>query len=201
MLSTLAMEKSYKGHVMQRILLQTMPDFSTLFRLTEGESWPSVDEANRRLALLKASMKMSTDLFLPFCEMLIADEYAYEIALQMHKVRTALSRKESDSLSSLWKLKQLLRNSPTLLTQMPQAMLQALRSVEKPATPDTWGLILLTQAHKIPCALCKKFVCSDSVRVRCLCCPFGFLTHRGCVAEKRCLVCSSPYHLTKLKGH
>lgn len=199
MLSNSAMEDSYRQHVVQRILLQTMPNFSLLFGLREGDPWPSVDEANCRLASLK---KHSGEYFYPFCEMLLADEYSYEIALQMHNIRTSLSRKESDSLSSLWKLKQLLRNTPTLLTLMPQSMLIALKSIQKPAKPDTWGLILLTNKHKIPCALCKKFIAAEnSVRVRCQCCPFGVLTHHTCVDKKRCLVCSSLYHFTKIKAH
>lgn len=207
MLSVAAMEASYQRHVMQRIMLQQMPDFSVLLQLTEDEPWPSVDEANTRFSALRDSIKTKgswggEESFLPFCEMLLADEYSYEIALQMHKVRKALNRKESDSLSALWKLKQLLRNTPTLLTQMPQAMLQALRSVEKPSKPDTWGLIFLTKAHNIPCAHCKRAIGSEnSLRVRCFCCPFGYLAHQSCVSGKRCLVCSTPYHLTKLKGH
>ena len=208
MLSVVAMEASYRRHVMQRIMLEEMPDFSVLLQLREDEPWPSVDEANSRFALLRNSVKTKAssdeqqETFLPFCEMLLADEYSYEIALQMHKVRKALNRKDSDSLSALWKLKQLLRNTPTLLTQMPEAMLQALRAVEKPEKPDTWGLIFLTQAHRIPCAHCKGAIGSEnSFRVRCLCCPFGYLAHRSCVSGKRCLVCSTPYHLTKLKGH
>ena len=203
MLSVAAMEASYRQHVMQRILLQTMPDFPKLLGLGDNEPLPNIEEANQRFAsALKDSVKNTENLFLPFCEMLLADEYSYTIAEQMHKARKALQQKDSSALSLLWKLKQSLLELPTLLTQMPELMLQALRSVEKPAKPDTWGLILLSKQHRISCAVCKATVPTEqSQRVRCLCCPFGYLAHRGCVEKKRCLVCSSPFHISNLKAH
>lgn len=209
MLSVCAMEASYRQHVMQRVFLKTLPDFSALLDLQEGQPWPSLEEANRRFAALRSSLDEKThrkdalrETFLPFCEMLLADEFSYEIAFQMQKARRALQEKDSASLTLLWKLKQMLLDLPTLLTQMPELMLQALRSVQKPAKPDTWGLILLSKHHRIPCAVCKTHVTAeDSLRVRCLCCPFGYLAHRGCVEEKRCVVCSSAFHISNLKGH
>lgn len=198
------MEESYRQHVMQRVFLKTLPDFSALLDVREGQPWPSLDDANKRFSALRNALDKKTawDIYLPFCEMLLADEFSYEVALQMQRARRALQEKDSASLTLLWKLKQMLLDLPTLLTQMPELMLQALRSVQKPAKPDTWGLILLSKQHRIPCAACKSHVTADdSIRVRCLCCPFGYLAHRGCVEEKRCMICSSPFHISKLKAH
>jgi hypothetical protein len=200
--SVAAMEASYRQHVVQRILLQTMPNFSSLLELAEEDDWPSFEEAQERFAAVKRDEKTERSSYLLFCDMLLADEYSYDVALLMHKAQCSLRRKDSNSLSSLWKLKAALLDCPTLLTQMPELMLRALRSVKKPAKPDTWGLILLSDQHRIPCAVCKSHVrADDSLRVRCLCCPFGYLAHQSCVAGKRCLVCSSSFHLTKLKAH
>ena len=204
MLSVSAMEASYRQHVMQRVFLKTLPDFSALLDLKEDQPWPSLDEAHRRFSALRHSLDDKTPLntYLSFCEMLLADQFSYKIAFQIEKARKALQQKDSASLTLLWKLKQMLLDLPTLLTQMPELMLQALQSVQKPTKPDTWGLILLSKQHRIPCAVCKSHVTADdSIRVRCLCCPFGYLAHRGCVEEKRCLICSSAFHVSKLKAH
>lgn len=194
---------SFKRHVIQRIVASTIPDFSALLGLVEDDPWPSIDEANLRLSAVRATIKSTeNDLFLPFCEMLLADDCAYGVARQMHSLLLTLRRKETDCLSSLWKLKLSLKEMPTLLTMMPQVLLQALRAIEKPSRPDTWGMILLTQQHKIPCAVCKKHLQAEgSLRVRCFCCPFGYLVHAACVDKKKCLVCSTAYHTTKLQGH
>ena len=194
---------SYKEHIVQRIVLKNLPDFDLLLQLEKDEPWPTFDDAQRRYASLKSSLKdQSGGVYLAFCDMLFMDEFAYGIAGQCYVLRNALLSKDAMSKSKLWKLKQSLHNFPTMLAMMPPALLQALREVSKPEKPDTWGLILLTQSHKIPCSVCKTFLNSEgSVRVRCLCCPFGHFAHDACVEKRKCSICSTPYQLTKLKGH
>ena len=86
------MEASYLQHVVQRILLQTMPDFSILLGLAEEDDWPPFEEAQERFAAVKRDEKTNRSSYLLFCDMLLADEYSYDVALLMHKAQCSLRR-------------------------------------------------------------------------------------------------------------
>lgn len=193
---------SYKRHVVQRIFLNMVPNFSSLLQLEDGSSWPSMEEANRRFAKVVLQDKRDPEgTFVPLCQTLLADEESYGIAKQIYMLCNSLQKKDSRSLAALWKLKLSLLQMPTLLAIMPNALLQALRAIERPTMRETWGMILLTKQHSVTCGICERSLdFNNTMRVQCLCSPFGYLAHASCVQGKKCYVCSSPFSLTNLKG-
>jgi hypothetical protein len=191
------LRNTYKRHVIAISFASLLPDFSLLFGFVS--EWRSLEAASVHFYKGIATLKLPMDsLFRGFMEMLLADEENYTIARSMWRVGVLLKERDAKALERLWDLKIKLIQRPTLLTMLPEGILNALRAVERPRRISTWGTIQITKRHALSCAACKKRLTGHCYRSRCHCHAFGRLLHERCIGEKKCFVCSSTKRVSKI---
>ena len=191
------LRNTYKRHVIAITFASLLPDFSLLFGL--AKEWPSLKAASAHFSKGLVTLKLPMDsLFRGFMELLLADEENYAIARSMWRVGVLLRERDAKALERLWELKMKLIERPTVLTMLPEGIMNALRAVERPRRRITWGTIQITKRHALSCANCKKRLKGHCYRSRCHCNSFGSLLHKGCLGEKKCFVCSSLKHVSKI---
>jgi len=196
------LRNTYKRHVIATSFASLLPDFSLLFGFRS--EWRSLEAASAHFSEGLATLKLPMDsLFRGFMEMLLADEENYGVARCMWRVGVLLKERDAKALERLWELKIKLIERPTLLTMLPEGIMNALRAVERPRRVSTWGTIQITKRHALSCAACKKRLGTGgrgACRRRCLCNSFGGLFHLECAGNSdKCMVCSTKPILTILK--
>lgn len=194
------LRNTYKRHVIATSFASLLPDFSLLFGFRS--EWRSLEAASAHFSKGLATLKLPMDsLFRGFMEMLLADEENYGIARCMWRVGVLLKERDAKALERLWELKIKLIERPTLLTMLPEGIMNALRAVQRPRRVSTWGTIQITKRHALSCAACKKRLGGrGACRRRCLCNSFGGLFHLECAGNSdKCMVCSTKPILTILK--
>jgi len=191
------LRNTYKRHVIAISFASLLPDFCLLFGF-QGE-WRSLEAASAHFSKGLATLKLPMDsLFRGFMELLLADEENYAIARSMWRVGVLLKERDAKALERLWELKIKLIERPTVLTMLPEGIMNALRAVERPRRVSTWGTIQISKRHALSCAACKKRLTGHCYRSRCHCHAFGRLLHERCLGEKKCFVCSSAKRVSKV---